>query len=98
MTAGQPHSQQVINLTRRRAASLPRVAEDLALLNDGAQAARLVRADLPGVKVPMAVYSRNLSLLPSRGARRISAMDLCRRGRLRPIIVVASCERRGCPP
>jgi hypothetical protein len=49
------------------------VSEDLAVPGDAAQAAGLVRADLTGDQVSLDVYSRSLSSLPSRVARRIGA-------------------------
>lgn len=61
----------------------------------GAQAAGLVRPDLPGAQVFLDVYSRSLGVLPSRRARRTSTPALCRQAQLRPIMMVVSCRRRG---
>jgi len=48
--------------------------------DDGARAARFVRADLPDAQVSLDVCSRSLSLPPSSRARGSNAPDLCRQG------------------
>lgn len=77
VSTGVAHDMTSLRTRRPACGIIPRVADDLAQMGDGAQEALLVRADLPNAHVSLRLLRKQHVAAFLKG-REISSSDPCR--------------------